>query len=151
MTRADGQHDTRYLTPRSHGRNVLQHPVLVGREEEVHRIGSMHARLLAYAHLHLEADVGHAQRYQPCGHLPLHFAGGTGARFGQDLCLRGDLAEEFLHLRFKAGDVFVGRRDGRKLQSIAFLQGKQCFDRINTMLLLERINEIECEMSFSSI
>ena len=34
------------------------------------------------------------------------------------------------------------------MQSIVFLQGKQCFDRINTVLLLERINEIEAGVHF---
>ena len=53
----DRQHDTGYLAPRSYRRNILQSPVLVGRERKFTVSAPMCPRLLAYTYFHLK--TGH--------------------------------------------------------------------------------------------
>ena len=83
----DRQHDTGYLAPRSYRRNILQSPVLVGREKEVHRIRPLCTRLLACTYFHLKTDIGHAQRYQTGCHLLFNLAGCGGTQSGKYRCL----------------------------------------------------------------
>ncbi len=80
----NGEHDAGYFTTRSYRGDALQCPVLIRREQEVHSIRPMYARLLADTYLYLKTDIGHAQRYQPRSHLLLHFASSGNTRLGED-------------------------------------------------------------------